>query len=92
MHIPYSRPDLGALESEAASAVIAAGKVAQGTEVAAFEAEVAALVGRRHAVAVSSGTAALQLVMQALGVSGGQVLMPSYVCSALVHATRAAGA
>ena len=65
---------------------------AQGPVVAAFEAEVAALVGRKYGVATSSGTAALHLVLQALDVAGRQVLVPSYVCSSLVHATHAAGA
>jgi len=60
--------------------------------VEAFEEEVAAVVGRRYGVATSSGTAALQLVMQAPDVAEKRVLIPSYVCSALVHATHAAGA
>ncbi|HIG16935.1 MAG TPA: hypothetical protein EYQ31_06405 [Candidatus Handelsmanbacteria bacterium] len=49
-------------------------------------------MGRRHGVAVSSGTAALQLLLQVLDVQQRRVLMPSYVCTALVHATRAVGA
>lgn len=49
-------------------------------------------LGRRHAVAVSSGTAALGLALRALNVEGGQVMLPSYVCTALLHATRQAGA
>lgn len=58
---------------------------------AAFEAEIAATVGRRHAVAVSSGTVALQLALQAIGVEQRRVLMPTYVCTALLHATWGAG-
>ena len=49
-------------------------------------------MGRKYGVATSSGTAALHLVLQALDVAGRQVLVPSYVCSSLVHATHAAGA
>ncbi|MDP7447737.1 MAG: DegT/DnrJ/EryC1/StrS family aminotransferase [Candidatus Latescibacteria bacterium] len=90
--IPHSRPDLGREEAEAAQDVVASGDVAQGPVVAAFEAEMAAFLGRGHGIATSSGTAALQLVLQALGVQDGRVLIPSYVCAALVHATRAAGA
>ncbi|MFH1569313.1 MAG: DegT/DnrJ/EryC1/StrS aminotransferase family protein [Gemmatimonadota bacterium] len=91
--IPHSRPTLGPEEAAAARRVLLSGQVAQGPEVAAFEAEVARLTGRRHAVAVSSGTAALHLALRALGLGpGDEVLAPSYVCSALVHAAAAVGA
>ena len=93
--IPHSRPCLGAREAEAAAAVIAGGAVAQGRQVTAFEEEVAGAVGRRYGVAVSSGTAALHLGLQVLLSGAGEgrrVLLPSYVCAALVQATRAAAA
>lgn len=91
--IPHSRPALGPLEADTAHRVVRSGAVAQGAEVAAFEEEVAAAVGRRHGVAVSSGTAALHLSLLALGVGeGDRVLIPSYGCAALVHAARATGA
>jgi dTDP-4-amino-4,6-dideoxygalactose transaminase len=49
--------------------------------------------GVRGAVATSSGTAALHLALAALGVGAGdEILLPSYACSALLHAVRAAGA
>ncbi|MCX5829591.1 MAG: DegT/DnrJ/EryC1/StrS family aminotransferase [Deltaproteobacteria bacterium] len=45
------------------------------------------------AVAVSSGTAALHLTLLALGVGiGDEVILPSYVCTALWHAVRYTGA
>lgn len=91
--VPHSRPTLGAAEAAAAQRVVLSGQVAQGPEVAAFEAEVARLMGRRHAVAVSSGTAALHLALRALGLGpGDEVLVPSYVCGAPVHAVAAVGA
>ena len=55
-------------------------------EVLALEGEWAAKVGVRHCAAVSSGTAALQLALGALGVGpGDEVLVPalSFVASAL---------
>ncbi len=91
IRIPHSCPDLGEAEAAAAHAVVASGQVAAGPVVAAFEEEVAGATGRRYGVATSSGTAALQLALQALNVAGQRVLMPSYVCSALVHATHGAG-
>ena len=90
--IPHARPTMGDIEAAAAAAVIYSGQLAQGRQVEAFEAEVAERLGRRHAVAVSSGTAALMLTLRALDVKGGRVLVPSYVCSALLHAAHHAGA
>jgi dTDP-4-amino-4,6-dideoxygalactose transaminase len=72
---------------------MASGYLAQGKEVEAFEQEMARALRRRHAVAVSSGTAALHLALGALGVGpGDRVAMPSYVCSALLHAVGMLGA
>ncbi len=91
--IPHSRPAIGEAEVEAVAGVLRSGQLAQGLEVEAFENEMAAFTGRRYAVAVSSGTAALHLGLLALGVSEGQkVIVPSYVCTALLHAVWATGA
>ena len=91
--IPHSRPTVGEAEAEAVKQVILAGNLAQGGEVEAFEEEVAAFVGRRYAVAVSSGSAALHLALLALGVGkGDEVVVPSYVCTALLHAVSATAA
>jgi dTDP-4-amino-4,6-dideoxygalactose transaminase len=54
------------------------GQLAQGAEVAAFEAEMAAYTGARHAVAVATGTAALVCGLRALAPApGGEVLVPA---------------
>jgi len=85
--IPHSKPFIGEEEIEAVSRVLRSGHLAQGAEVEAFEAECAALVGRLHGVAVSSGTAALQLALAVLGVGeGNAVAIPSYACAALSQA------
>jgi perosamine synthetase len=91
--IPHSATTLGAGEAEAAAQVIASGGVSQGAEVAAFEQECAAFLGRKHAVAVNSGTAALQLALRVLGICpGSRVAQPSYACAALITATHHLGA
>ncbi|MCU0559801.1 MAG: DegT/DnrJ/EryC1/StrS family aminotransferase [Desulfobacterales bacterium] len=91
--IPHSRPTLGEEEAKAAAAAVASGQIAEGPEVEAFEREVAGFVGLPHAVAVSSGTAALQLALTAVGAGAGdEVVVPSFVCSALLNAVAAAGA
>ncbi|MFO7709630.1 MAG: DegT/DnrJ/EryC1/StrS family aminotransferase [Desulfobacterales bacterium] len=91
--IPHSRPTLGEKEAGAAAAVVASGQLAEGPEVEAFEREVAGFLGVAHAVSVSSGTAALYLALTAMGVGpGDEVVLPSFVCSALLNAVAAAGA
>lgn len=88
--IPHSRPTLGKEESAAALAVLRSGQIAQGVQVSAFEKALAAQVGVGHAAAVSSGTAALQLALLALGAGeGDEVVIPSFVCPALLNAVRA---
>ena len=71
-----SPPDVGALEEEYVLRALRSGWVAPtGPEVTAFEQEVAQLTGTRHAVALSSGTAALHLAMIGLGVRPGDVVI-----------------
>lgn len=73
--------------------VLESGQIAQGREVAAFEEECAAMVGRKHGVAVNSGTAALHLALIGMGVSlGDTVAIPSYACAALAQAIAWQGA
>jgi len=73
-----SPPDVGALEEQAVARAVRSGWVAPlGPEVDAFEAEVAAFTGVSHAVALSSGTAALHLGLKALGVEPGQAVVTS---------------
>lgn len=59
--ILLSKPVVGGAEKDAVLAALDSGWVAPaGPDLAAFEAELARLTGRSHAVALSSGTAALQ--------------------------------
>lgn len=92
--IPHNRPTLGGDESNAAKRVLSSGRVAQGKEVEEFEKEFCRLLGLPpgHAVAVSSGTAALFLALWALNARDKKIIMPAYVCSALRHAVSMAGA
>ncbi len=94
MHIPHSRPRFGSRFSEAVTRVLNDGHVATGAEALALEQDVATFMGMPHAVAVDSGTSALMLAVRALrGVrTGFKVGVPAYVCHAVPHAVRAAGA
>jgi dTDP-4-amino-4,6-dideoxygalactose transaminase len=91
--IPHSRLSLGQAEAAAVQAVLASGQLAQGPRVEALERGIAAFIGVAGGVAVSSGTAALELALRGLGIEpGDEVVMPSYVCAAPWLAARRAGA
>ena len=92
--IAHNRPTLGLDEQRAADRVLASGWVAQGREVEAFENELCGYLGlpEGHAVAVSSGTAALFLGLRILNAQGSAVACPVYACSAVVNAISLAGA
>jgi dTDP-4-amino-4,6-dideoxygalactose transaminase len=91
--IPVIRPWLGEEEAEAAAAAVASGWIAQGPRVAEFEEAFAAAIGSRHAVAVSSCTAALHLALIVLGIGpGDEVVVPSLSFIATTNAVRYTGA
>jgi len=75
--IPIARPLLGDEEAAAIREVLQSGQLIQGTRVKAFEDTFAAYLGRKHAVAVANGTAALHIALMAHGIKPGQdVLIP----------------
>jgi perosamine synthetase len=86
-------PDIGDAEIAAVVEVLRTGMLVQGPRVLAFEAEAARRVGVRHAVAVSSGTAALHLALLALGIGpGDEVIVPDFTHPATANVVELAGA
>lgn len=72
--------------------VIESGMLTMGPRVAEFEAEIAHACEVAHAVAVSSGTAALHLAVLALGLEpGDEVLVPAYTFPATANVVALAG-
>jgi dTDP-4-amino-4,6-dideoxygalactose transaminase len=69
--IPIARPLMGEEEKRAVIAVLESGQLAQGEKVAEFEGRFAAFCGVKHAIATSSGTAALHTVLLAHGIGPG---------------------
>jgi len=91
--IPHSRPTLGPEEMRAVTDVISSGDIAEGVTVQKFENSFADYLSARHAVATNSGTSALHLALLALEVGpGDEVIIPSYVCCALLNAVNYTGA
>ena len=97
-YIPINKPMLGEEEREAVQEVLSTGMLVNasmegGKRVREFEGKVSRLVGSKHVVAVSSGTAALHSVLMALGVKAGdQVVVPSLTFVATANVVLASGA
>jgi dTDP-4-amino-4,6-dideoxygalactose transaminase len=92
--IRLSHPDLGPLEESFLMRALRSGWPGpDGPEIAAFEREVASRSATGHAVAVSSGTAALHLALLALGIGPGDVVVvPTLTFAATANAAVYTGA
>lgn len=92
--IPVSQPVLGGREGTYLAECIESGWIASGGRfVDAFEVAWAAYCGRRHGVAVGSGTAALQAAVAALDLEpGDEVILPSFTIISCALAVTRAGA
>ena len=77
--IRLSVPSIDESDVDAVSRVLRTGFLVQGAEVAAFEAALKPHIGTEHVVAVSNCTAALELVLRAIGVGpGDRVIVTAY--------------
>jgi dTDP-4-amino-4,6-dideoxygalactose transaminase len=91
--IRIAQPLLGKEEEQAVLAVLRSGQLAQGPVVRRFEEEFARYAGVREAVAVSSGTAALQVALLAHGIGpGDEVITTPFTFAATANAVLATGA
>src|SRR3989338_4880662 len=76
--IPLSLPWFGKQEARAAMKDVASGWLISGPIVQKFEQEFAKIMQAKHAVAVNSGSSALLIVQQALGIGAGdEVIVPN---------------
>jgi dTDP-4-amino-4,6-dideoxygalactose transaminase len=91
--IPFHRASLGEEEVQAVGEVIRSGWLTMGPKTFEFEEKFAKYVGARHAIAVSTGTAALHLSLEAAGVQAGdEVLLPTTTFTATAEAVTYVGA
>ena len=90
--LPLARPAIQDVPSiaRALESVLASGMLTNGPVVRRLEEAAAAYLGVRDVVAVSSCTAGLMLVLQAVNAQG-RVVVPSFTFSATAHAIRWAG-
>jgi len=91
--IPVQRPHLGPEELEAVSRVFDSRWLGMGAVTKEFEEALKPYVGARHVIAVNTGTSALHLALDALGLKAGdEVVVPSLTFVACVQAIIATGA
>jgi len=85
-------PDVGDEELAEIAGVLDSGQLTMGPKVEELEELLAAAAGAEHAVAVSSGTAALHVAVLALGIGpGDEVLVPAYTFPATANVVALAG-
>ncbi|WNL12620.1 DegT/DnrJ/EryC1/StrS family aminotransferase [Aliarcobacter cryaerophilus] len=92
--IPVNEPLLNGNEKKYLNECIDTGWISsEGPFVRRFEEGMANYVGRKYAVAVTNGTAALEMAVKALGIGeGDEVIMPSFTIISCVQAVVKAGA
>jgi len=91
--VPFHVPSIGEEEIAAVVATLRSGWLTTGDRAAAFEREFARRIGTPHALAVSSGTAALHLALRAAGVGAGdEVIVPTCTFTATAEAVLYLGA
>src|SRR5215831_5234455 len=81
--LPFHVPAITEDEIQAVVDTLRSGWITTGARVRQFEADFAQYVGCRHAVAVNSGTAALHLALDAVGIKeGDEVVVPTMTFAA----------
>ncbi len=91
--IPFHHPSIGEEEFAAVQSVLASGWLTSGPVTMQFERRFADYIGCKHALAVNSGTAALQLALDAIGLKAGdEVLLPTYTFTATAEVVTYFGA
>ena len=84
--LPVLRPYGGEEEVNAVREVIESGWWGKGPKVAEFEKKFAKLVGAKYAVAISSNSHGIDLVIKALGIKGEDIINPtmSFMATAMI--------
>ncbi|MDD2876985.1 MAG: DegT/DnrJ/EryC1/StrS family aminotransferase [Acidiphilium sp.] len=91
--IVLSDPDITVAELAAVDAVLRSPRLSTGAVAETFEAEFAAYLGRKYAIAVPSGTLGLLIALAAYGIGAGdEVIASSYSFRETAHAISLCGA
>lgn len=84
--IPFFQPRLPETAAQAAARHILAGELTTGYAVAAFEAALCLITGRKHAICTSSGTAALMVVAKIMQEIVRHIVVPDYGVASVPNA------
>jgi len=91
--IPVSKPSIGKEELAAVKKVFDSGWLGMGSSVKEFEDEISKFLGGSAVIAVNTGTTAIHLALDALGITqGDEVIVPSLTFVATIQAITATGA
>src|SRR5919202_1298338 len=87
--LPFALPDIDATELSQIKEALESGWITTGPKTHQFEAEFAAAVGAKHAIAVNSCTAAMHLALEAVGLGqGDEVITTPYTFAATAEVIR----
>ena len=91
-NIPFSPPDLSDAEIEQVAEAIRSGWITTGPRTKEFEKRIAAYLGTRRVVCLSSATAAMEMALRVIGVRpGDEVIVPAYTYTASASVTQHVG-
>ncbi|CAN2534313.1 GDP-perosamine+synthase [Methylocapsa aurea] len=91
--LPLNDPDLAQSDLDAVVETITSPRLSAGPKVEEFEAEFARYLGRKHAIAVSSGTIGLLLTLRSYGIGpGDEVVASAHSFRETTHAIALTGA
>ena len=91
--LPFSRPSISEMEVLAVANVLRSGWITTGTRNAELEQRFCEVTGCRHAVAISSATAGMHLLLHALAIGpGDEVITPSMTWVSTINLILLAGA
>ncbi len=93
MIVKHSKPTVDALTLKSVYDVLISGDHATEETVSRFEKKLSSFIDQEGGVATNSGTSALHIALLARGIKkGDEVIMPSFVCTALLNAVNYVGA
>lgn len=91
--IPHNRITVPLAGANAVMGALTDAHLADGSRMEPMESAVADAIGRRFGIATTSGSSALVLLLQGIGVKKGEeVILPAFVCRCLADAVESIGA